>query len=438
MNAHKMTKVIHSIAKLPNKLHLWLGVFIACRACSLSWYMGVHPLDWLGVTPPVLSFLLALTGWLLWASLLALHDWACLALSLCLLTILAKRGKTGIIIAVMLVGLLWVGNGWLAERAPWVLPWPLLPNWLIIVGGMVITTVAWQPLKPLVARSITAMTLIFTMLAIAGAYYTLTPPLKGTNPQALGLKIHRFSWTAWQAPLYAVQGNIPIAVIRGETNAREAAANTYLNAMQLSMAPPGSLWALPEEGALPGVINTHNLGGHALLAKYQQLATTRQWMIMVGGIVETDNGQGYYNSLLALTPDQPMQWLNKRRLVPFGETLPPGIAPLAKAILGEAPDFTPGRADQPPFKWTFKGKPLVIRPLICSEALYGYLWPPVNTGKDSQAHQLVVVSANLGWFQQAGNPLLNWQWQSILQQHHFAKQGAVLMIGNQGPSFFLP
>ena len=88
------------------------------------------------------------------------------------------------------------------------------------------------------------------------------------------------------------------------------------------------------------------------------------------GLLRRDAERGaYYNSVAAWALDQPAQWYDKRRLVPFGEFFPVPQAVREWLRLMNLPysDFEPGRADPAPLRAAGES----FAPTVCYEDAYG-------------------------------------------------------------------
>ena len=424
---------------------LWF-ILVAFHACVLCWYVGVHPLTWLGL-PAWLSLLLAMAGWWVWAGLLGSVWWLCLAISVFGLNRLGRW-------AWLLVPFIWCWGLWLFEQLPIGLPWlsagvmaqlllgwTPLPGWLPEVGMSVLLGLGltrWVQVKQRLQKPLAQYhqqrhaRLVCTglvLIALLGAIFQLLLPYKLPKPLAVQTR----NIAAWPYPVMLLQPNTPIATIRGSESTQLAAAQTVLNAMKASPAPPGSLWLLPEEGALPGIVPLVDPMAQAVYSVYQKLASARGWFVMVGATTQTPQGD-FYNSMVLIQPQAAPQVLHKRRLVPFGEMAPFGTGPVMQAVAGYLPTFNAGSVVQPPFQLQWQQHRLTVWPLICSEAMYADLWPPkASQGKNRQG--LVVVGANLGWFQHRPNPWLAYQWRQLLTYRAQQTGWPVVSIANQGPTF---
>lgn len=101
--------------------------------------------------------------------------------------------------------------------------------------------------------------------------------------------------------------------------------------------------------------------------------------------------QGIFNTRIFLHREE-IAFVDKRRLVPFGEFVPAYLAWLPKLFGVHIGNMQEGRTDQR----YFRVKDEKIAPLICYENLYGTLWPSWIQAQGMPS--LVTVSSNLGWF----------------------------------------
>jgi apolipoprotein N-acyltransferase len=429
-----------------SEYRLWWLLLVGWHALLLCWYTGLHPLGWLGLNDGV-SLLVTLAAWWLWAILLGTTWWVCLALSLASLSRLGRW-------AWCIIPFIWTWGLWLFEQWPLGLPWLSPGVWLGLlpfgawVPEAVVTALAGLALtrwvqtrqrvtKPLARYHATRWLRLWTMglcgLALLGGLLHLGQPV--TAPQPVTVTTGRHA--AWPVPIRIVQPNAPIPVIRGQHPL--STAQTVMSFLSASAAPEGTLWVLPEEGALPGIVPLVNPKAQAVFAQYQALADKRHWFMLIGTTTQAaesstaaSSPNATYNTLLLIQPASFPQVLHKRRLVPFGEVAPFGLDKFVQALAAYSPQFSTGSANQKPFRLRFNNHELTLWPMICSEALYADFWPP----KGDKPHGMVVVAANLGWFQQRQNPGLAFWWQHVLRYRSQQTGWPVLSAANQGPSFY--
>jgi apolipoprotein N-acyltransferase len=412
-------------------------LFVTLHALLLSWYVGLYPMAWLGMKPAA-SIFAALGGWLLWATLLGLKDGLLVASGVWLL----QRGGWWYL---LLLIPLWAWVPWLVEQTELGLPWftPALlvfnpiyavPEGLAtIIGGLLLTVTGWL-LVQYASRWISAITILLMMVTLGLAYWQLymTPlqPLRLPDVRQANVL------TYWPAPVRWVQGNLPIAHIRQTPkNPLTPAITAYETVINTQEGPPGTVWLLPEEGALPGIVPLNYPSAHQGFARLQTLATQRRWFIVLGCTTETNDGL-YHNSVLVIRPDaSPPGVSHKHRLTPFGETIPLGLGPWVQQQFHYTPILSPGPRHNQPITLTHDGHRLVLWPLICSDALYPDVWPTPLTTQTTDTEHLIVVLANLGWFQQHTNPWLNITWQTLLYQRSLSARWPMVVVGNHGPSF---
>jgi apolipoprotein N-acyltransferase len=417
------------------------GVLFALHGVLLSWFIGLHSLQWLGVTP-LISLLISIGGWWLWAALLALRDTVCVALCLQAWRML---GWWSLPVAFII----WAWVPWLTEQGPLGLPWatPAMglawmpwvntwPEWLANGLAGTLLTVGLGRLHHKRPTALGWLTGLGLLAAALWGGWILTQPLP-TVPPLNTMEVREANvLTYWPAPVRWVQGNLSIAAIRQTpVNALTPEATPYYTLLSQQQAPPGTVWILPEEGALPGIVPLVYPQAQHGFARFQALAQQRQWFIVVGCTTQSLDNQ-YHNSMMVIRPDGTEPGVShKRRLVPFGEMVPFGLEGTVNKWFGYQSLFVAGPSVQAPLTLSYAGKQLVVWPLLCSDALYSEFWPlPVTQQLGHQPEHLVVVSANLGWFQQQPNPWLGLSWQHIMRYRAGVSGWPTVVVANQGPS----
>jgi apolipoprotein N-acyltransferase len=127
------------------------------------------------------------------------------------------------------------------------------------------------------------------------------------------------------------------------------------------------------------------------LAQMSALANENGSSLLMGLLRRDAVTGSYYNSVAAWALEQPVQWYDKRRLVPFGEFFPVPQAVREWLRLMNLPysDFEPGRADPAPLRAAGEA----FAPTVCYEDAYG----SEQLGLVRQSSLLVNVT-NDAWF----------------------------------------
>jgi len=179
-----------------------------------------------------------------------------------------------------------------------------------------------------------------------------------------GTALVRVGWTIERgAPLRValVQGAVPQAM-KWEPGRRERTMQLYANLMATRLDQDLIVWP---ESAVPAL--EENVRPY--LAQVAQLANQNGAALMMG-LLRRESARGaYYNSIGAWALDRPVQWYDKRRLVPFGEFFPVPASVREWLRLMNLPysDFEPGRPDPAPLQAAGE----TFAPTICYEDAYG-------------------------------------------------------------------
>ena len=191
------------------------------------------------------------------------------------------------------------------------------------------------------------------LLTAAGALVTLALGTRTARVWALavlvlpwlaGMGLSRIEWT------HATSNPIGVAVIQGaipqdqkwlDAN-RDTTLNLYRELTVKALGTPLIVWP---ESAPPDIIN--NLVDY--LMQVGGMANERGSALVMGIVREADNGEDYYNSVIAFAPPH-LQSYDKTHLVPFAEFFPVPEFVREFLRLRNLPneDFTRGADNQPP------------------------------------------------------------------------------------------
>jgi apolipoprotein N-acyltransferase len=201
-----------------------------------------------------------------------------------------------------------------------------------------------------------------------------------------GTAFTRMQWTTERgAPLQValVQGAVPQSM-KWEPGQRARTMQLYASLMVPHLGVDVIVWP---ESAVPAL--EENV--RPFLTQMASLANENGSSLVMGLLRRDAARDAYYNSIAAYALDQPVQWYDKRRLVPFGEFFPVPQAVREWLRLMNLPysDFEPGRAD--PEALRAAGESLA--PTVCYEDAYG----SEQLGLVRQSSLLVNVT-NDAWF----------------------------------------
>jgi apolipoprotein N-acyltransferase len=201
-----------------------------------------------------------------------------------------------------------------------------------------------------------------------------------------GTALLRIEWTVPRgAPIRAalVQGAVPQSM-KWEADHRAHTMQLYADMMVPHLGADVIVWP---ESAIPAL--EENVRPY--LEQMSTLANENGSSLLMG-LLRRDAATGsYYNSVAAWALGQPVQWYDKRRLVPFGEFFPVPQAVREWLRLMNLPysDFEPGRADQAALRAAGE----TFAPTVCYEDAYG----SEQLGLVRQSSLLVNVT-NDAWF----------------------------------------
>jgi apolipoprotein N-acyltransferase len=179
-----------------------------------------------------------------------------------------------------------------------------------------------------------------------------------------GAALNRVQWTTERgAPLRValVQGAVPQSM-KWEAGQRERTLQLYARLMAPYLGHDVIVWP---ESAIPAL--EENVRPY--LAQMAGLANDNGSALIMGQLRREATRGAYHNSIAAWALGRPVQWYDKRRLVPFGEFFPVPQAVREWLRLMNLPysDFEPGRADPAPLRAAGEN----FAPTICYEDAYG-------------------------------------------------------------------
>jgi apolipoprotein N-acyltransferase len=435
----------------------WVGLLYS--GLYQAWFLDIHPMTWLGFDD-LSSRLIAGLGLLFLAAqtgiIFAILFW------------LFGRLKNPCL-RIFLFPFLWVMAFASLNATAFSLPWPLLE-----------ITQMNTPIMRLIAHAVTGSGLCVLMVFNAALCVALLQKSESSGrlssrsvsilaficpvvlPGALmfgsmllpspgaGPNTHVDS-KKWPSTVAVVQANLPIEVVRSDTLSRRYVDAAYINPVEKAVFPKGTLLIYPEEGVVPGWVRRQDPLENPYFKRLEQLAQQKNISIAVG-VSLLDSTQGdRYNALAFIEPTPPTlnpspakgegdnvslhyQFYLKRRLVPFGESIPYGLGgQLAKLLsyfnVSYDPAFKSGMAP----KRSFEMGLWKVGPLICFELIDALPWKTgFSWDYQRQKANLLVTSANLGWFHQ--NPLLRAQFLAFARLRATETHLTLLLAANTGPS----
>jgi apolipoprotein N-acyltransferase len=264
-----------------------------------------------------------------------------------------------------LSGFAWLSLGysqtdtWLAAFAPILGVYGI--SWVLLLGAGALVTLLWGTPRE-------------RLLAAAGLVL----------PWIVALPLRTIDWTQPSGKpvgVAIVQGAIPQDQKWLDSN-RETTLKLYRDLTYSALGVPLIIWP---EAAAPDV--AQNLTDY-LLDLYRQ-ARAHGSALVLGVVRASDDGNDYYNSVLALGPG--VGWYNKHHLVPFAEFFPVPHFVRSWLRLMSLPynDFTRGAAQQPPLN----AGHLALEASICYEDAYGSSQLPALASSDA-----LVNVTNDAWF----------------------------------------
>ncbi len=402
----------------------WFGFCFQAVYCL--WFFDLHPLTWLGFDE-LSSRLVTLAGWLLISTEGGLLT--------SLFFGLADPQKPFLW---RLIGLplAWIGLFYLLNATPLALPWGLLEY----------TQAGLWPMRWLASHlgglGITLLVIFYAVLLAENLRAPKADPLKTKNslknlgllclPALLALlntSPEPTKTTPIPLPVAIIQANLPIELIRSGRLTLDEIEPAYLQPIQKTDFPTGSLILLPEEGVVPGIVNLQAPQEHPVLKRLSHLARQKAVYIAVGVSSRAQDGQ-LFNSIALLSgvKKELVRFYHKRRLVPFGEYTPYQFGPLLSTTLQtfqveySAP-YQMGQSTQP-----LAAGPYKLGGLVCFELIDG----SYSQAYRNQGVNLLINLSNLGWFHQ--NPLIEAQFLAIGQLRAAESKTPLAIASNTGVS----
>jgi|GEM_PF-2423028 len=425
----------------------WVGLVYG--GMYQAWFLDIHPMTWLGFDE-LSSRLIAGLGLLF----LAAQSGIVFAF---LFWIFSRLKKSWL--RIFMFPFLWVIAFAALNATAFSLPWPLVE----------ITQMS-TPIMRLIAHTLTGSGLCVLMVFNAALCVALLQKLENAKrlsscsvlalafiapallpgalmlgsmllpSQGAGANRHVDS-KKWPSAVAVVQANLPIEIVRSDSLSRRYVDAAYINPVDKASLPKGTLLIYPEEGVVPGWVLRQDPLENPYFKRLEQLAQQKNISIAVG-VSLLDSIQGdRYNALAFIDSSgaevPSYQFYLKRRLVPFGESIPYGLGgKLAKLLEGFNVSydaaFKSGMTQKRPFNmglWK-------AGPLICFELIDALPWKTgFSWDYQQQQANLLVTSANLGWFHQ--NPLLRAQFLAFARLRAAETHMPLLLAANTGPSVIL-
>ena len=241
-------------------------------------------------------------------------------------------------------------------------------------------------------------------------------------PWTTGFALRPVEWTGQpgaERSVAILQGAIPQDMKWLESN-QQNILDTYTGLHREALGASLIIWP---ESALPDLAN-HLRGYLGEVLGAAQQAGSDVVMGVMRAAESADGGETlYFNSLLALGPDEP-EFYDKRHLVPFGEYFPVPRLVRNWLRLMNLPysDFTPGDERQPPLQLG----DLKVAASICYEDAYGALLRP-----EIRAADVLLTATNDAWFGRSG---ARYQHLQIARMRAMESRRYLLRAANDGVS----
>lgn len=272
--------------------------------------------------------------------------------------------------------------------------------------------------------------------------------------------------------------NLPIVEIQQAALSFETADTYYAKRLEKLDFSEKTLIVLPEGGAVAGIVDSKNPHRNPNIKALSRIAQKKNCWIVTGVTLYDQAKNSFFNALALLSPalpagnpdgetdkasrsvfleavfpegtlghatldqPQPVQFYKKRRLVPFGEYTPFGLAPVLQAILDTinisyATPYEPGPSRQKLLQISpaanSQNPPLKIGSLICFELIDAV---PFIGGfakaYSKQSADLLISSNNLAWFHQHKH--LQAQFLAMARLRAAENHLPVVLSSNTGPS----
>lgn len=354
----------------------WLGFAFSAGTFSLgTWwlYISIHGF---GQAPVWLALLLLV-------ALVAIMSAYQAALGYCIVRWLPQRVGVGTLLTMPAAWLLvewW--RGWFLSGFPWLsLGYSQTDSPLAgfaPVGGVYLVSLVLL----LGAGGLVTLLRARGVLRAAGAALLLLP-------WPLGLLLGQVDWTrpaGAPVPVAILQGAIPQDMKWLESN-RDTTLDLYRRLHTEALGARLIVWP---ESAPPDLAN--NIADY--LGRIWSAARALDSDVVMGVVRVAEDGETYYNSILALGRGEPA-FYDKNHLVPFGEyfPVPQFVRRWLRLMSLPYSDFTPGGTQQPPLQ----AAGLRLAPSICYEDAY-----PGEQRRALRESDLLVNVTNDAWFGRAG------------------------------------
>ncbi|MBS2005788.1 MAG: apolipoprotein N-acyltransferase [Cyanobacteria bacterium SZAS TMP-1] len=422
-------------------------------AVALSFFLGLLPLDWLGINS-LLSYQVVLITWVVES----LH--CALLIGLFSLLVFCLPLRAGFLANhrrpfypyLLAIPAIWVFIAWVIAPSPLFLGTPLSQlaytqakntqliqiasisgsgaiDFLIVLINCAITGVIIE-LSPFVrklgertdrlntevgaiADLVLATLLVFCVCSWGGMQMAHIE--ESVRPE----RATRLNPQTPPVPVAVLQGNVSIEQERFKTMPPEEFSGRYT---ELAANNGASIMVLPE-----GVVTSSQMGPGGLMSKMSSISAKERKEIILGAVQPM--ADGYVNCAKLLSPFHYKEnTYVKQRLVPFGESIPVNL--LYQKIPEELRNRIPASKEQ--FLAAKKAQLIhsgwgKIGVAICNEAIY----PQLVSEQVRQGASLIVVLANLGWFH---NSSLNKQFLACATLRAVENRRFVILSTNSGVS----
>ena len=422
-------------------------------AISLSFFLGLLPLQWLGVND-ILGYQVVLITWIVET----LHCSLLVALFSSLIYCLPLRSgflpnhRRPFYPYLIAVPAIWVFIAWVIAPSPLFMGTPLsqlaysqcrhtaliqlasvggsgLIDFVIVLVNAALTLVIIE-FSPFVRKlgdrtdqlntklgALVDLTIVILLIfaAITWGGRQITAMEEQVRPEKAG----RLNPQSPPVPVAILQGNVSIEEERFKTMSADEFSGRY---SELASNNGASIMVLPE-----GVVTPSQMYQGGLLSKISALSNNERKEIIYGAVQPMEDG--YINCAKILSPFHYKENAYvKQRLVPFGESIPLNL--LYQRIPEDLRNKIPASKEQ--FLAAHKTQLIhsgwgKIGVAICNEAIY----PGLISEEVREGASLIVVLANLGWFH---NSSLNKQYLACAILRAVENRRFLLLSTNSGIS----